>query len=68
MLTATETEELVAIAFANPNKIWNIDGNSQKWESLVNFKGKRMTIQGYGIRGVNLESDILNTGWVQDIN
>ncbi|WP_428225613.1 hypothetical protein [Flavobacterium sp.] len=36
MLTATETEELVAIAFSNPNKIWNIDGNSQKWESLVN--------------------------------
>lgn len=56
------------MAFAKSDKVWNIDGNSQKWESVINFKGKIMTIQGYGVRGSNIEDDILNTGWVQNIN
>ncbi|OWP84394.1 hypothetical protein BWK59_05555 [Flavobacterium davisii] len=63
MLTATETEELVAIAFANPNKIWA----NQTWESEIFFKGKKLTVQGYGIQGNGLEADELRTGWVSKI-
>lgn len=62
LLTSDETEELVAVAFANPAKVW-----TDKWASEVYFKNKYIKIEGYGVNGGSPLRDVLNTAWAQEI-
>ncbi|PKV49308.1 hypothetical protein ATE84_1329 [Aquimarina sp. MAR_2010_214] len=62
-LILKEVEELVAIAFSSNSKTWN----GSAWSSQINFKGKTVVVEGYGVKGSSIEDDILNTGFITNI-